>query len=56
MTAATAMEAAMKVSDGNEGDGEGRGQQRWWASDGDKGRRQRAMARAARAIATAKRG
>jgi hypothetical protein len=33
-----------------------RGRQRWWASDGDNGRRQRAMARAARVIATAKRG
>ena len=38
MTEATAMEAAMK------------------ASDGDEGRRPRAMARTARAIATAKRG
>ena len=36
--------------------GRWRGQQRWWASDGDEGRRQRAMARATRAaMATATR-
>ncbi len=41
MTAATAMEVAMKPSDGDEGNGEG----------DSEGRRQRAMTRVARAIA-----
>jgi len=53
MTAATAIEAAMKASDGDKGDGEG------YSGGGRatvEGRRQRAMARAARAaMATAMR-
>jgi hypothetical protein len=50
------------ISDGGGDEGERRRRgrwrrrQRWWVSNGDKGRRQNAMARAARAIATAKRG
>jgi hypothetical protein len=45
---------------GDEGDrrrrGRWRGQQRWWACDGDKGQKQRAMVRATRAaMATATR-
>ena len=54
VTAETAMEAAMKASDGDEGDCEGnsgRGRAKVTRVEG-----KRAVARATRAIATAKRG